>query len=195
MASNFKLGSSHEGTSVVLGFGPQDMDFFSRAMKVCGKKSVMDPDVARMAGANFAIGMPEDLARLRELLGPGSSLATQAQYPGMPLAALQWLAMGERGASSETLFQCLMGVTLREDDFGLAHYPVDPADFRRCRLMLEAIGHSDLTPARGLSKEWVALVDAWPELCALMDEECLDWRVSSGIAPKTYARIRTLIGR
>ena len=48
-----KIVASEAGT-VVLGFGSQEMDWLGKAAKVCGKGAVIDPDVARMAGANYA---------------------------------------------------------------------------------------------------------------------------------------------
>ena len=41
--------SDTHGT-VVLGFGPQPLNWFHNAMKSCGSDAVIDPDVARMAG-------------------------------------------------------------------------------------------------------------------------------------------------
>lgn len=79
---------------VVLGFGPQPIDFFSKAMKVCGKDAVVNPDVARMAGANIAAGSPAALAALRERLEPGARAATEHECAGatLSLAATDWLA-------------------------------------------------------------------------------------------------------
>lgn len=51
--------------TVVLGFGPQSMDWIGKVAKVCGPDAVMDQDVARMAGATLAgvTGKPTGAAR------------------------------------------------------------------------------------------------------------------------------------
>jgi hypothetical protein len=53
---------------VILGCGPQEMDFLSKCLKICGKSAVIDPDVARMANADFAVGPADALQDLREKL-------------------------------------------------------------------------------------------------------------------------------
>jgi hypothetical protein len=198
--------SVSEPSTVVLGFGPQPMDWLSKAAKIAGKHAVIDPDVARMAGANLAAGTPEALAELRKRLTPGALAAVDADMPGgAPDGAAEWLASGEHGASSEALFTRLSAIAtenpsragvLSERD-RTAH-PYDPQDFRRCRLMLEAVPSLQalLPLAADLSPIWAALVGAWPELCALMDEEFPQWRTGEfGRAPRLYARLKSLTNR
>lgn len=184
-----------EGTVVVLGYGPQPIDFISKAAKICGEESVVDPNVARMAGANFAIGLPADLDRLRALLAPGAIEAQRrANTGGLSDNAVLWLATGRRGLSSETLFTFATGVDCTGDH---GHYdPRDPSDLARCRLLLEQCPElvSCLPRVAAAGAVWAALVARWDELCALMDEESPDWRKGRGAAPKTYALMKEIIG-
>ncbi|WP_321967129.1 hypothetical protein [Burkholderia cepacia] len=109
-------------------------------------------------------------------------------------AAIQWLANGERGISSETMFTKLTGVKCLKR--GEMSHPLDPSDFRRCRLLLDACPQlrDKLPKMRKLSPAWRALVRHWAELEALMDEEIPRWRKSSGSAPRTHQRMTVILG-
>lgn len=179
---------------VILGFGPQPMDFFGKATKVCGKDAVISPDVARMAGANLAAGTPAALAKLRARLEAGMRADVMKSYPYLPPSCREWIATGERGVSSETLFQCLAGIKGFQDR---PDHPYDPADFARCRKMLEQCHDLQewFTPSMiaDLGPVWRALYGHWNELCATMDAEAPEWRAGIGSCPKTAALIREII--
>lgn len=181
--------------NVVLGFGQQDMDWFGKAAKVCGKKAIPCPDTARMAGANLAAGTPEALAALRQRLTAGALQAQQEATPGLSMAAAQWLASGERGLSSEFMFQHLTGIqTLRDHWADEPRHPSDPADLRRCRLLLEQVPElqAKLPLMAKASRPWAALIASWEQICATMDEETPQWRVPrcGQRASKTYDLIK-----
>lgn len=154
---------------VVLAYGPQPMEFLSKAAKVCGKSAVLDQDVARMAGAMMAVGEPEALDALRQRLNPGAFQAERDAHPTLSIEATKWLASGERGISSNTLFTVLTGVDALRN-WGMDH-PHDPADFRRCRLLLEQVPElRPLLPKMSqVSAVWAALVARWDDICACMD--------------------------
>lgn len=104
-----------------------------------------------------------------------------------------WLQSGEHGTSSETIFTHLTGHMLVNRRFG--DIPCDPADLRRCRLLLEMC--PELVPLfpkmAELSPQWKAMVDAWGDLCATMDQECPTWR-THGDASKTYRKMQKIRG-
>jgi len=178
---------------VVLGFGPQQLDFFKRVEKMCGKGAIVDPDVARMAGANLAAGAPEALAALRERLLAGA--LQEAAKTGASPAATWWLASGDRGTSSETMFSHLTGIDALRDS--RQSPPYDPSDFSRCRLLLEQV--PELVPLfpkmAEVSPPWAELVRQWGLICGVMDAESPDWREGKGLAPQTYKLIQQAIGR
>lgn len=196
-------------TRVVLGYGPQPINFFVEAARLLSTAAAVDTDVARMAGATFAVGEPEALAELRKRLEPGAleraalDCATSfGRLPeGLSPGAIKWMAVGERGASSEALFTWLSGVNITRGSMdGVAHtdHPRDPADFRRCRLMLEACPElaAQLNEAAGMSLEWSVLIQLWGTICDTMDAEAPDWReATSQPAPNTYQLIKMAIGR
>jgi hypothetical protein len=111
----------------------------------------------------------------------------------MPPGAIEWLRSGERGVSSEAIFEHLTGVPVG-DRWG-STYPADSWDLRRCRLLLEAVPafRLRLGEMSGACSVWARLVARWDELCALMDEEAPDWRDGQW-APRTYDLMRNLIG-
>ena len=107
---------------------------------------------------------------------------------------VRWLANGERGISSNTIVQVLVGLPC-VGTWGGSH-PHDPDDLTRCIRLLEEC--PELTPLfprmEHASKEWGVLVPAWPELSALLDSELPNWRGHEwGNAPKTYGRMRELL--
>jgi len=178
---------------VVLGFGPQPIDFISKAAKLCGKNAVMCPDTARMAGANMAAGTPSELAKLRARLAAGTlAIAMEEHGDQLSTNAIAWLANGERGLSSNTLFTMTTGVDAEDGDGH--NYPRDPADLRRCRLLLDQCPElvSCLPRVAAAGPEWAALVARWDEVCALMNEESPEWRDGRGSAPKTYKLMKDI---
>jgi len=113
-------------------------------------------------------------------------------------AAIQWLANGERGVSSNTIFTHMTGI---EATNGWGHdVPHDPADLRRCRLLLERCPEFMPQFREHMGKaspKWAALVARWDELCAVMDEETPQWRnpPHGARSTKTYDLLKQIIGR
>ena len=190
----------HRGNCVLID-GLVPAGAFKALTHLVPESSVMDPDVARMFGVTFAMGPAAELQTLRDSRTEQEVLAQRALRPNLSPGAQRWLAAGERGMSSEALFTRLSGVNCTSDaSDGVARvdHPYDPADFRRCRLMLEACPELEarLNDAAGMSKEWAALIQAWGTLCDTLDAECPGWRNPyAGSAPKTYSLIKRAIGR
>lgn len=178
---------------VVFSFGPASINFLSSASALCGKDAILDTSVARMAGASFAVGSPAALAALKAKLEDGALAAERAANPGLSPEATAWLACGDRGISSNTIFEHLTGISAVGEWGG--GYPHDPGDFRRCRLLLERV--PDLVPLlprmAEVSPVWAALVAGWDSLCATMDAECPNWRSGRGSALKTYKMMQKII--
>lgn len=180
---------------VVLGLGPQSKKFVTKALKLCGDSAVIAHDVAGMAGATHALGTPEALSAVRKKLAPGSAAAARRKDLARSDAAIQWLASGERGSSSNAIFARLTGFATEERGYrDGSPVPRDPADLRRCRLLLEQVPAlaPEFRKRMGRVKNWKALVAAWDVLCKLMDEETPDWRNGSGRAEKTYSLMKSL---
>ncbi len=80
-----------------------------------------------------------------------------------------WLSQGERGTSSETMFQKLSGQNLRAYN----SHPCDPDDFRRCYLLLKTIPEwkAELFKLKGLSPVWSKLIDNWDKLTEMLEEQ------------------------
>lgn len=183
------------GYCVVLAFGPQPISFFATAAKLCGGDAVTDPNLARMAGASMAVGQPDDIAALKKLLEPGAIAKAQAENTtNLSKAAVQWLATGERGLSSETLFSYLSGHNI-QDEGDENRYPHDPADLRRCMLLLEQCPElkPNLPRIAQAGPVWAALFARWDELTGTFETECPGWRGGGWRAPKTYALMKEII--
>lgn len=120
-----------EGCTLV--FGAMPADAFSMFAKKIGRGGVLDTDLARMAGADFAFGKQQACAALKAKLASGAEARAAQEHPSLPIEATRWLASGERGASSDAIFYQLTGVATGDK----TSHPHDPADLRRCRLLLE----------------------------------------------------------
>ena len=98
-----------------------------------------------------------------------------------------WLAIGERGISSNAIALTTLGMHPIGHD---AWWPVDPADLRRCLLLLE---QAPETREEGLlvlaerCPKWAALVNVWDLLSETLRSEIGDTLPPYGSAPKTYA--------
>lgn len=99
-----------------------------------------------------------------------------------------WFREGERGLSSETMARTALGARLKDGP----RHPLDPDDLRRCMLLVEQAPEvrEAFPQIAALNKTWARLIEHWDELVALLREEIiLGYR-----APKTYARMRELVG-
>ena len=111
--------------------------------------------------------------------------------------AIKWLASGERGQSSNTLFSILTGVNALTSG-GLSH-PSDPDDFKRCEKLLRQCTElrADLWRMKGITPAWGPLVERWDNIVELFESEvpgvldCGEWpfRVP---ATKTYELMKSL---
>jgi len=111
---------------------------------------------------------------------------------GLDERMLEWIRTGERGSSSETIFEVMAEHALQSED-RQGFTPRDPADFRRCYQLLEVIPEwkADLQKVANCYLEWQPLVDNWPELerLYLIESASPDRR-----APKLYQLLARLNG-
>lgn len=108
-----------------------------------------------------------------------------------------WLRSGERGVSSNCIVEVLEGFGLGTiTGRWLTRHPSDPADLRRCILLVEAVpGYRErLGEMAAVSREWGALVTHWDELVTLLRQE-VGADLGYGRAPLTYARMLELEDR
>lgn len=164
------------------------------------EKSVMSTDLAQLAGATFAFGQRDAVealsAKLRQEKSEDVDREMAPELSTLSPEARQWLIHGEHGMSAATIFTRVTGMAhpMLRGNRTPTDFPWDPADLRRCRLLLEAV--PDIAKAfpevmRPVSALWERLVDAWPHLCEVMDNECPNWRIA-GHCPRTYARMKQL---
>lgn len=104
-----------------------------------------------------------------------------------------WLAYGERGASSNSIFRAATdGPTAR---WGWLD-PSDPGDFRRCELLLAQIPEAREVAFPRLATEsrvWAALIARWDEIVAVLDEEAPDRLTApAGKAPRAFRLIQQI---
>lgn len=80
--------------------------------------------------------------------------------------AMWWMANGETGLSSKTMWNCFMD----KADFPINH-PSDPDDFSRCYKLLKAVPEwkDELYKLKPLSPAWSNLVDNWDELTDMFE--------------------------
>lgn len=99
----------------------------------------------------------------------------------------RWLIHGERGYSSEAIVFHIMRLSIKNK----AH-PLDPDDFRRCRLLVEQVPYirANLPSMSTCSEIWANIIAAWDELCRLMDAEAPQWREGLCTAPQTYELLK-----
>lgn len=103
--------------------------------------------------------------------------------------AMWWIANGEKGMSSETMWNCLIG----NKDFSVRH-PYDPDDFSRCYKLLQAVPEwkTQLRKLKRLSIAWSNLVDNWDKLTEMFEEnQRTEWKNYKKIG--MYEFMKTLI--
>lgn len=111
--------------------------------------------------------------------------------------AIQWLATGEHGASSKSIFSWTTGVPVggRIDK----SYPHDPDDLRRCLHLLEdsPLIKANFAKMRVVSCIWADFCDQWDKIAAMFEREAPNWRNKNAywVAPKTYELMREIQDR
>jgi hypothetical protein len=169
-------------------------------VKLAGKKVLLDPDLARVWGAIFLAGTKENLKSLAE--HPTTETRRKHLSAGTKIspAAALWLQTGEFGLSSYAIFHKMTGCVPPRAPQEATNHPHDPADLRRCLLLLEAVPEFEprLGEMREVSKVWARLVDSWADLKSTLDEEVRasssdSWRGKSWNAPMTYKMIQAII--
>lgn len=114
----------------------------------------------------------------------------------LPRSALgSWLAFGEKGISSKAMASVLTGEPA-DRSWGSDH-PRDPADFRRCELLLRsAPGAREALPRMAAhSAEWARLVAAWDEIHTAITADVPNYldRNARGSAPRGYQLMKRVI--
>jgi hypothetical protein len=155
--------------TIILHYGPMGISLMERIEKTLGKGAVIDTNVARMAGADFAFGAPDTLAALRGKLEAGALAEVQTSMPRLDADAQRWLAVGQQGVSSLTLFHHLTQTPMPQS----RSHPHDLDDFGRCKRMIEQVPslRALLPEAASLSPVWARIVDVWDTLCTTLDAE------------------------
>ncbi|WP_231370155.1 hypothetical protein [Thioalkalivibrio sp. ALE16] len=155
-------------------------------------------DLAARTGWTFFIGPPDALAaRTRALDEDAKASAPGPEAPVMERLR-HWGAHGEPGLSANTLAGALKDQVMGSGFPEAIHYPHDPADLRRCRLLIDQVPEAapeGLHLLRAASPQWDALARGWEALCARMDQECPQWRAPEGeaAAPLTYRHLKAVI--
>lgn len=110
----------------------------------------------------------------------------------LAMQVLNWQAKGDVGISSATMASIALGM---KKNFYHSHfgYPLDPADFNRCMLLVDEIPEIKQHFA-AISRSVPAfkgILDNWEELTDILRKE----KKKGKSAPKTYARMQELLGK
>lgn len=167
--------------------GAMPIAHFVAISKAGSKTAVLCADLAARLDVDMVFGEPEDIALLAKS-APPRKLPPNAL--GLPDTAIAWLQQGERGNSSNAMFDAAFeGVFANHNNARVrADAPADPADFRRCRLLVECCPsvRAGFPRVAKLSLRWASVIAQWDLLCELMDAESPEWRSRIGRAPKTF---------
>lgn len=167
----------HDGVVLIIGSVP--MSAFGTLTKLAPdpKRAVLDMTLARMAGASFAFGNPEDCDAYRKKLEPGrvAHFVAVAGRLGLPDGSAQWLGAGEHGRSSMAMFRHLTGYQFDERDLpadAAAAHPLDADDFKRCLLLVQTVPtlRESIHRLAELSPVWGGIARAWYDLEAAMND-------------------------
>lgn len=165
--------------------------------------SVIDLDLARLAGANLAFGPRENIDKARFLYrkkaeSEAEKAADENQYPGLSRKAVKWLLSGEHGSSSMFMFAITTGATLDQVERRSVAWPWDADDFRRCALLWDQVPEvrENLDKMREVNSIWCRLVEQWDDLIELLTQDYPGWRkgIGSSKGRSLYQRIKEIIG-
>lgn len=167
------------------------LDDLSGFAKMAPPDAVLSPRLANMRGAFFAWGVPD---AVDALIAETIKEFDAANPSATPIE--RWLAVGDRGLSSNALAHHLFGVHLSERSEQRA-YPRDVDDLSRCIGFLDDVPGARvmLRTMSTVSPVWTRLVSNWNELeLTFVSEVGPDWRsLKTWKAPKTTALLHGLV--
>lgn len=196
-ADNTFSVTTQEGCTIVKGSVPMMM--MANLMKGQPKDSVIDMHLGSLFGATLVFGSPENLKKLRGLAPQRPVDETRFSRSQLTPGARKWIQAGEHGMSSVYLFWALTGYSMTGSEPS-CHVPIDPADLRRCILMLDTCElNADFTEFAfpDSATGWSKLQDRWEQLVSTFTVEVPDFQDidCSKSAPDTYAIMKSLRGR
>lgn len=157
-----------EEPGIKIVFGSVPLGEFAQLLSGAPDTWRLDPGLGQLLGANLAAGTPEALAAYRRRAAPGPRRCAEvsaALSAGLSAGAIAWVLNGDRGESSDALFQACVSVPVLQG--GARSAPRDGADFNRCALLQEAVYEcADVGAAVAISPQWAKLVAAWDALLA-----------------------------
>lgn len=183
-------------------FGALPINALARLTRGYAKAVVLDTDLARMAGANFAWGKPADIQRAKAQYRESAidRVRNGPKASELDEESVQWLAIGEQGRSSQAIFWRINAHLLFPDakaSIKEIAYPLDPSDLGRCRKLLEQVPSVNERFAQVMGTMagpvWAGLVENWECLCSTMDREAPDWRDGKGVAKETYRLMQEIV--
>lgn len=187
-----------ERGNCILVEGSLSPDWLSAIAKMLPKKAIISPRLAGMMKVNFAFGLAADVDALIAAITPEIEAASRssADARGISQEAAVWLASGERGNSSETMFTHLTGVNANLGS--PKSHPYDPADLRRCMLLLDQVPElrPELHRMSAVSPAWAGLVRNWSEITTTLMQEWgnIQNPKKGAHAMRTYDLIKIAIG-
>jgi len=101
-----------------------------------------------------------------------------------------WLAHGDRGASSETIVSFLTGVNIAKNPW----HPCDTSDFYRCYKLVEACPEikADLNCLKGLSPVWQKVIENWDTLVVMLLDAAEQEKKTGNNDGKMYKFMKSL---
>ena len=156
-------------------YGSIPIPEFAAISKRQEQGAIISGDLARMTGATFTIGMPEDIRAYKDAISDEVIARTRNMYDtfGLSDMAVEWLAVGEQGSSSQAMFYAITGVMPQRFSQGTRRsHPHDPDDFSRCYKLVKVVPElsSQLGKVAELSDTWATIILEWDNLCALFEE-------------------------
>lgn len=144
----------------------------------------------------MAFGLAEDCRALIADLVPIAIARALKTYAGSGLSsrAIEWLAIGQRGQSSNAMFYRFSGIrpaNMSNTNSPTLAHPYDGSDLRRCRLLMEQVPDfaGRIAEMADVSPVWAAIVLAWDDLCKTMDIENPGWPAGTGSCFQTTDKL------
>ena len=166
----------------MLVFGSVPLSHMGQIMQLLPEESVVCPRTASLSQAVMAAGLPAALNIVAAMHREPARMRYQARFPQLGAEAIDWLVDGERGQSSDAIFQTLHVVQIEGES--ATQHPRDLADWRRCQLLLEK--NPSLATQMGrmapVSATWERLTRCWPAILESIEEEVPDWRTNKRLS-------------
>lgn len=135
-----------------------------------------DPELRGNVPESSAQNLAVHLFQIGQSRAEEGDFSKDQPHACLSARAIDWLAVGDRGAAANALFSRLTGIAANGEQ-GKTTHPCNVQEFKQCQLLLDACPEleSRFMLAKSISPVWAELVASWKLILGMLEDEDTNW--------------------